>query len=57
MFQKHFLDVALQIHVPYVCILPNVKLKKLTLKTEAAPKKHHDWGMSGCFSGRGADRF
>lgn len=31
----------------YVCILPNVKLKNLISKTEAAPKEHHDQGMSG----------
>lgn len=30
-----------------VCILPNVELKNLISKTEAAPKEHHDQGMSG----------
>lgn len=30
-----------------ICILPNVKLKNLISKTEAAPKEHHGWGMSG----------
>ena len=31
----------------YVCILPNVELKNLISRTEAAPKEHHDRGMSG----------
>lgn len=30
-----------------VCILPTIKLKNLISKTEAAPKEHHDRGMSG----------
>lgn len=31
----------------YVCILPNIELNNLISKTEAAPKEHHDRGMSG----------
>lgn len=42
----------------YVCILPNVKLKNLISKTEAAPKEHHNQGMSGwAGSRRGVGRF
>ena len=48
--------VAIQIHVSSVCILPNIKLKNLISKTEAAPKEHHDQGMSGVV-GRGEWRF
>lgn len=31
----------------YVLILPNAELKNLISKTEAAPKEHHDQGMTG----------
>lgn len=34
-----------------VCILPNGQLKNLISKTEAAPKEHHDRGMSGWIVG------
>lgn len=44
---KHFVRCDTKIHVSYVCILPNVKLKNLISKTEAAPKEHHNQGMSG----------
>lgn len=47
LFKKAFLYVAIQIHVSYVCILPNAELKNLISKTEAAPKEHHDRGMIG----------
>lgn len=41
----------------YVCILPNVKLKNLISKTEAAPKEHHNQGMIGWVTGGGVGRF
>lgn len=38
-FKRH---LYMLLYKSSICILPNVKLKNLISKTEAAPKEHHD---------------
>lgn len=58
LFKKHFYMLLYKSMCPLFAYSQNVKLKNLISNTEAAPKEHHDRGMSGwVVGGESGDSF